>query len=447
MLSTIAQSHCRDFSRCISIPSSTAFPWASPTRMMSLRVDRMHVPIVSDHLSRRFSIQQPRSGHKFQCRSFQSSAFKNDSNISPCNFALSSKPLRTTNSTKMTKTIKRYAATNSSNSDPTTGAKKTTKKPKKFTTLSLSAKKRRGQKITMVTAYDYPSAVHVDRAGIDIVLVGDSCAMVELGFDTTQPITMDQMVHHCQAVKRGAPNRPLLVGDMPFGSYEFKDVDIGLNNAYRMVKEGGMDAVKFEGGTESRAKIVRHVVEGGVAVLGHVGLTPQAISVIGGFRAQGRTAVRARAILDEALRLQDAGAFAVVLECIPANVATAITQALEIPTIGIGAGGGTSGQVLVFHDLLGMSSHPHHEEFVPKFCKKYASVGIQINDGLAQFRKEVEEGVFPGNDYSPYVMSVDEEANFDELMSKDAEKMRLKHDETEDESEQLSLYGNNKNGE
>jgi len=289
--------------------------------------------------------------------------------------------------------------------------------------------------------------VHVDRAGIDIVLVGDSCAMVELGFDTTQPITMDQMVHHCQAVKRGAPNRPLLVGDMPFGSYEFKDVDIGLNNAYRMVKEGGMDAVKFEGGTESRAKIVRHVVEGGVAVLGHVGLTPQAISVIGGFRAQGRTAVRARAILDEALRLQDAGAFAVVLECIPANVATAITQALEIPTIGIGAGGGTSGQVLVFHDLLGMSSHPHHEEFVPKFCKKYASVGIQINDGLAQFRKEVEEGVFPGNDYSPYVMSVDEEANFDELMSKDAEKMRLKHDETEDESEQLSLYGNNKNGE
>eukprot|EP00580_Thalassiosira_gravida_P006142 CAMPEP_0201634136 /NCGR_PEP_ID=MMETSP0493-20130528/7188_1 /ASSEMBLY_ACC=CAM_ASM_000838 /TAXON_ID=420259 /ORGANISM="Thalassiosira gravida, Strain GMp14c1" /LENGTH=302 /DNA_ID=CAMNT_0048105951 /DNA_START=571 /DNA_END=1479 /DNA_ORIENTATION=- len=302
----------------------------------------------------------------------------------------------------------------------------------------------------MVTAYDYPSAVHVDRAGIDIVLVGDSCAMVELGFETTQPITLDQMIHHCQAVKRGAPDRPLLVGDMPFGSYEFENVDIGLQNAYRMVKEGGMDAVKFEGGTESRAKIVRHVVEGGVAVLGHVGLTPQAISVIGGFRAQGRTATRARSILDEALRLQDAGAFAIVLECIPANVAAAITDALEIPTIGIGAGGDTSGQVLVFHDLLGMLSHPHHEEFVPKFCKKYASVGIQINDGLAQFKKEVEGGVFPGKDYSPYLMSEEEEAKFDDVISEHAEKTRSKLDAsdsklgTADESDQLSLYGNNK---
>jgi len=300
----------------------------------------------------------------------------------------------------------------------------------------------------MVTAYDYPSAVHVDRAGIDIVLVGDSCAMVELGFETTQPITLDQMIHHCQAVKRGAPDRPLLVGDMPFGSYEFENVDIGLQNAYRMVKEGGMDAVKFEGGTESRAKIVRHVVEGGVAVLGHVGLTPQAISVIGGFRAQGRTATRARSILDEALRLQDAGAFAIVLECIPANVAAAITDALEIPTIGIGAGGDTSGQVLVFHDLLGMLSHPHHEEFVPKFCKKYASVGIQINDGLAQFKKEVEGGVFPGKDYSPYLMSEEEEAKFDDVISEHAEKTKSKLDASDsklgmaDESEQLSLYGN-----
>ena len=191
-----------------------------------------------------------------------------------------------------------------------------------------------------------------------------------------------------------------------------------------------------------------------VAVLGHIGLTPQAISVIGGFRAQGRTAARARSLLDEALRLQDAGAFAIVLECIPANVATAITEALEIPTIGIGAGGGTSGQVLVFHDLLGMLSHPHHEEFVPRFCKKYASVGLHINDGLARFKKEVEEGVFPGEEYSPYVMSDEEKANFDELISKDAktneEKRRMKHDETvskldvTDEYEQLSLYGNSK---
>ena len=189
-----------------------------------------------------------------------------------------------------------------------------------------------------------------------------------------------------------------------------------------------------------------------VAVLGHVGLTPQAISVLGGFRAQGRTAARARSLLDEALRLQDAGAFAVVLECIPANVATAITNELEIPTIGIGAGGGTSGQVLVFHDLLGMLSHPHHEEFVPKFCKKYASVGLHINDGLAQFKKEVEDGVFPGNEYSPYAMSEEEETIFDQLMSDDAEKGKNEVSATseakdEEDSEQLSLYGNSKSDE
>ena len=174
--------------------------------------------------------------------------------------------------------------------------------------------------------------------------------------------------------------------------------------------------------------------------------------MLGGFRAQGRTAARARSLLDEALRLQDAGAFAVVLECIPANVATAITNELEIPTIGIGAGGGTSGQVLVFHDLLGMLSHPHHEEFVPKFCKKYASVGLHINDGLAQFKKEVEDGVFPGNEYSPYAMSEEEETIFDQLMSDDAEKGKNEVSATseakdEEDSEQLSLYGNSKSDE
>ncbi|KAL3798075.1 hypothetical protein HJC23_012366 [Cyclotella cryptica] len=338
----------------------------------------------------------------------------------------------------------------SSSAAATTTATGIPKKPKKVTTLSLASKKRRGHKITMVTAYDYPSAVHVDRAGIDVVLVGDSCAMVELGFDTTQPITLDQMIHHCQAVKRGAPSRPLLVGDMPFGSYEFEDRDVALKNAYRMVKEGGMDAVKFEGGSTSRAKIVKHVVEGGVAVLGHIGLTPQAISVLGGFRAQGRTAIRARALLDEAIRLQDAGAFAIVLECIPSNVAAAITEVLEIPTIGIGAGGGTSGQVLVFHDLLGMLSHPHHEEFVPKFCKQYARVGMEINDGLAQFKQEVEDGTFPGQAYAPYVMTEAEEKMFNELMAKDAAMLQTKHDEVAsklkqaDEYEQLNLYGNGK---
>lgn len=183
--------------------------------------------------------------------------------------------------------------------------------------------------------------------------------------------------------------------------------------------------------------------------MGHIGLTPQAISVLGGFRAQGRTAVRARAMLDEALRLQDAGCFSIVLECVPANVAAAITETVEIPTIGIGAGGETSGQVLVFHDMLGMLSHPHHEQFVPKFCKRYAQVGHSIQEGLQDFKREVESEVFPGEDYSPYVMSDGEKEAFDALLANDAEERQRKHEmaaaklSQADEYEALKLYGTN----
>ncbi|KAL3940492.1 MAG: hypothetical protein SGARI_000944 [Bacillariaceae sp.] len=316
----------------------------------------------------------------------------------------------------------------------------------------------------MVTAYDYPSAVHVARAGIDIVLVGDSVAMVELGFETTQNVGMDTMLHHCQSVKRGlefAGSGSMLIGDMPFGTYEFEDTDVALRNAYRFVKEGGCDAIKLEVRREScqlncrllqillycSSSIAHLLCHESVAVLGHVGLTPQAISVIGGFRAQGRTAIKARQVLDDALRLQDAGCFAVVLECVPANVAAAVTETLEIPTIGIGAGGGTSGQVLVFHDMLGMLSHPHHDQFVPKFCKKYAQVGHMIQEGLSQFKEEVESGEFPGEEYSPYVMTDGEKEAFDALLQKDADERQLKHDLTHekltqaDEYETLSLYG------
>mmetsp|Transcript_6698 Transcript_6698/g.11042 ORF Transcript_6698/g.11042 Transcript_6698/m.11042 type:complete len:371 (+) Transcript_6698:303-1415(+) len=324
----------------------------------------------------------------------------------------------------------------------------------KASALSLTSKKRRGQKITMVTAYDYPSGVHVARAGIDIVLVGDSAAMVEMGFETTQPVTLDQMLHHCQNVKRGLQHAadgpgttPMLIGDMPFGSYEYEDTDVALRNAYRFVKEAGVDAVKIEGGSPSRARTVEKIVGGGVAVMGHVGLTPQAISVIGGFRAQGRTASRARELLDEALRLQDAGAFCVVLECVPANVAAAITETLEVPTIGIGAGGGTSGQVLVFHDMLGMLSHPHHEAFVPKFCKRYAHIGHVIQDGLQEFKEDVESGVFPGEEYSPYVMNDKERVAFEQLLETDEREREQHHEDiakkltAADEYEQLHLYG------
>ncbi|GMI21534.1 hypothetical protein TeGR_g6552 [Tetraparma gracilis] len=313
---------------------------------------------------------------------------------------------------------------------------------KKVTTLSLLAKQRKAQPITMVTAYDYPSAVHVDAAGMDLILVGDSVAMVELGMDTTQPVTMDAMIHHCQAVRRGARS-PLLVGDMPFGSYEVNDEE-ALRNAYRFVKEAGMDAVKIEG---NRPSTVRKLVSSGVAVMGHVGLTPQAISVIGGFRAQGRTAVKARQVLDDALELQEAGAFAVVLECVPAPVAKAVTEALEIPTIGIGAGSGTSGQVLVYHDMLGMTSNPHHEQFMPKFCKAYAAVGKAIHEGLGEFKKEVESGAFPSDEYSPYHMSKAEEALFGAMMAEDAAKRQQEKGEigkklqAQDEYEALNLYG------
>jgi len=319
-------------------------------------------------------------------------------------------------------------------------------KPRKKTTaLSLANKKRQSKKITMVTAYDYPSALHVDRAGIDILLVGDSVGMVELGYDTTQPVTMEEMIHHCKAVGRGA-QYPLLVGDMPLGSYEIND-DEALRNAYRFLKDAGMDAVKLEGGSKVRALTVQKIVEGGIAVLGHVGLTPQAISVIGGFRAQGRTAIKARALLDDALRLQDAGAFAVVLECVPAPVATAITNALDIPTIGIGAGPGTSGQVLVYHDMLGMLSHPHHEQFVPKFCKQYAKVGDSIMKGLEDFKRDVESSTFPSDEFSPYAMTANEENAFKELLSKDAEERKRRLQElserlkSSDEYETLGLYG------
>lgn len=184
--------------------------------------------------------------------------------------------------------------------------------------------------------------------------------------------------------------------------------------------------------------------------MGHVGLTPQAISVLGGFRAQGRTAKRARELLDEALRLQDAGAFAVVLECVPNNVAAAITRTLEVPTIGIGAGGATSGQVLVFHDMLGMLSHPHHEQFVPKFCKKYAQVGHAIQQGLLEFKADVENGTFPGEDFSPYVMTTTERKVFEALLEEDEAERTKKHVEAAkklsqaDEYEQLQLYGKGK---
>ena len=249
-----------------------------------------------------------------------------------------------------------------------------------------------------------------------MVLVGDSVGMVCLGYDTTQPVTMEEMLHHAKAVRRGAPSR-FIVGDMPFGSYESGPLE-ALKNAYRFIKEAGVDAVKVEGG-KNRVETVRKLVESGIAVMGHVGLTPQGISVLGGFRAQGRTAVKARSIIDDALALQAAGAFALVIECVPSIVAKAVTDAVKIPVIGIGAGPHTSGQVLVYHDLLGLQHHPHYEKHVPSFCKRYAMLGKEIHNALLQYRSEVLNGEFPNEEYSPYKMSKEEIEKFTTLLNVD----------------------------
>jgi 3-methyl-2-oxobutanoate hydroxymethyltransferase len=303
--------------------------------------------------------------------------------------------------------------------------------------------RRQGKKISMVTAYDYPSAKHAENAEFDMVLVGDSLGMVVLGYENTQPVTMEDMIHHCKAARRGAPTR-FIVGDMPFGSYE-SGPDEALRNAYRFVKEAAVDAVKLEGGGQ-RVESVRKLATSGIAVMGHIGLTPQGISVLGGFRAQGRTAVKARSIVDDALALQEAGAFALVVECVPPIVAKAVTEAVKIPVIGIGAGPHTTGQVLVYHDLLGIDHHPHFEKHVPSFCKRYLTMGGEIHRALKQYRDDVHSGAFPTAEYSPYKMSEEETLRFEKLMehdkvkrAKEAEEMAKKLRE-QDEYETIKLY-------
>ena len=293
---------------------------------------------------------------------------------------------------------------------------------KSINVVELQRMRTRRQPITMVTAYDYPSAVHVDSAGIDVILVGDSVGMVQLGHDTTLPVTMDDIMLHAKAVSRGA-KRPLLVGDMPFGSYEACDVE-AQHNAYRLLKEGGMDCVKLEGGSDRRVRTVEAMVDGGVAVMGHIGLTPQAFSTLGGFRVQGKTAARATQLLREARALEQAGAFALVIECVPEAVAQFVTEAVGIPTIGIGAGPHTSGQVLVYHDLLGMMQHRHHAKVTPKFCKQYGQVGSAIQCALEEYRKEVRERSFPTGQQSPYKMSSGEH----EVFLKRAEQVLREHE-------------------
>jgi 3-methyl-2-oxobutanoate hydroxymethyltransferase len=262
----------------------------------------------------------------------------------------------------------------------------------KMTLAELQRKKDRGEKITMMTAYDYPSARLVDGAGIDSILVGDSLGMVVLGYDSTVPVTMDEMIHHCKAVHR-AVKAAFIVGDMPFMSYQ-ASMERSIENAGRFIKEAGCDAVKLEGGSEM-APVVKAVVRAGIPVCAHIGLTPQTATMLSGFKVQGKDAESARTQVKSAKDLEEAGAFMIVMECIPDLVAARITQELRIPTIGIGAGRDCDGQVLVYHDLVGL-----FERFTPKFVRQYVNLAPLIKQALVQYKSDVEKAVFPGREHT-----------------------------------------------
>lgn len=257
----------------------------------------------------------------------------------------------------------------------------------KITVLDIKAMKKKGKAISMLTAYDYPWALLIDRAGIDIILVGDSLGMVVLGYDDTVPVTMDEMIHHTKAVSRAA-KRSLIVGDMPFGSYNVSS-EKAVENAVRFMKEGRADCVKLEGG-QNMAKVVKAIVDAGIPVQGHIGLTPQTISALGGYKAQGKTAEAAKALINDAQALEDAGCFSIVLEAITSPISEMITKAVSIPTIGIGAGIDCDGQVLVTHDMVGL-----FDRFTPKFVKQYTKINEIILSAIEEYKTDVENRKFP----------------------------------------------------
>ncbi|WP_041444778.1 3-methyl-2-oxobutanoate hydroxymethyltransferase [Syntrophobotulus glycolicus] len=267
----------------------------------------------------------------------------------------------------------------------------------KKTILDFWKMSRQQEKITMVTAYDYSSAGLVEKAGADMILVGDSLGMVVLGYESTVPVSMEEMLHHAKAARRGAHDTFVVV-DLPFMSYA--TIEDAMHNAARLVKEGGADAVKMEGGEEIR-EMAAALVKAGIPIVGHIGLTPQTITKLGGFKVQGKDYDSARRIFHDARALEEAGVFMLVLEAIPAKLAGKITEAIDIPTIGIGASNECSGQVLVYHDLLGL-----YDKFVPKFVKQYDTLGIKAVEALKRYCADVRTGVFPAEEHS---YKIDEE--------------------------------------
>lgn len=283
-----------------------------------------------------------------------------------------------------------------------------------ITLPKIIEKYRAGEKLVMVTAYDYPSALAVEEAGVDMVLVGDSGAMTVLGHDSTTEITVDEMLVFCKAVRRGL-NSAFMVGDLPYGSYEVSD-DEAVQTAFRFVKEAGCDAVKLEGGGPMSISRARAVIQAGIPVVGHVGLTPQTATSLGGFRVQAKNAEAATTLIDEALALQQVGCFCLVLEAIPSVVAEAAVERLDVPTIGIGAGPSTSGQVLVFHDLLGIRKGKG-----AKFVRRYANLLDAMQTGVAQFVEEVKENKYPAIEHEYKMDSVEADA-LRSLLSSDDDK-------------------------
>jgi 3-methyl-2-oxobutanoate hydroxymethyltransferase len=263
---------------------------------------------------------------------------------------------------------------------------------RKKTIQYFRQKKEHGEPITMLTSYDYSTALALDRAGIDAILVGDSLGMVVLGYENTLPVTMDEMLHHCRAVARGAKSA-LLIGDMPFMSYQVSTQE-AVRNAGRFLQEGGMDVVKLEGGHE-RLDTIHAIIGAGIPVMGHLGLTPQSVHAFGGFHPQGRTTQAARHMLEDALCLEEAGCFGLVLESIPARLAELISKSISIPTIGIGAGAGCDGQVLVVHDLLGL-----FDRFTPKFVKQYANLQVEMQRAFGEYISDVIARRYPAQEHT-----------------------------------------------
>jgi 3-methyl-2-oxobutanoate hydroxymethyltransferase len=280
------------------------------------------------------------------------------------------------------------------------GLKMPENKIPKITIPYLHTKKQRGENIVALTAYDFPTAKIVDEAGIDVILVGDSLGMVVLGYENTIPVTMEEMIHHTKAVARAA-QRPLIVGDMPYFSFHLS-VDETVRNASRFLKEAGAHAVKIEGATQKRLKLIKALVEAEIPVMGHVGLTPQSIYHLGQFKVKGKEITEAKKIIQDAKNLEKAGVFGIVLECIPMELAKEITLRINVPTIGIGAGPHCDGQILVFHDLVGYANG-----YLPKFVKRYADIHDILNRALMGYVEDVKEGKFPGDSHSYHIKKKD----------------------------------------